>query len=77
MTRMSLIMTQSSFMKTQFNYFQLDPPDNVNEIMKNGVKAWTVERGIDITEFQESVEWDLMSVVGTKHMNFYPCCDYP
>ena len=56
---------------------QLDPPENVKEVINNDLKEWSVELGIDISEFQESVEWDLMSVVGTKHVLSYPCCDYP
>lgn len=36
-----------------------------------------VEQGADITEFTESVEWDLMSVYSHRHVRWYPCCDYP
>uniref|UniRef100_A0A914CH19 Neurotransmitter-gated ion-channel transmembrane domain-containing protein n=1 Tax=Acrobeloides nanus TaxID=290746 RepID=A0A914CH19_9BILA len=33
--------------------------------------------GIDISEYVENVEWDLLSVVGTRNERRYPCCDYP
>ncbi|KJH46577.1 Neurotransmitter-gated ion-channel transmembrane region [Dictyocaulus viviparus] len=33
--------------------------------------------GVDISTYQESVEWDLLSVLGTRHEKWYPCCDYP
>ncbi|KAH7725922.1 CRE-ACR-6 protein [Aphelenchoides avenae] len=38
---------------------------------------WRVELGVDLSEFQESVEFDLLSAVGIRHDKRYPCCDYP
>jgi hypothetical protein len=31
-----------------------------------------VNVGVDITEFQDSVEFDLLSVVGRRHEKYYP-----
>ncbi|CAD6194789.1 unnamed protein product [Caenorhabditis auriculariae] len=39
--------------------------------------VWKVERGVDLAQYQESVEWDLLSVNGVRHEKWYPCCDYP
>jgi hypothetical protein len=38
---------------------------------------WRVDMGIDISEYQESVEFDLLTVVGVRHEKRYTCCDYP
>lgn len=56
---------------------QLDN-DTVVETMdeKNDI-LWTVEFGIDISEFQESVEWDLMAVPAVRHYKTYTCCPEP
>ncbi|KAK0394160.1 hypothetical protein QR680_000598 [Steinernema hermaphroditum] len=51
--------------------------DNVSKQIENGETVWKVQRGIDVSEYQESVEWDLLSIVGTRHEKRYPCCDYP
>ncbi|GMR54310.1 hypothetical protein PMAYCL1PPCAC_24505, partial [Pristionchus mayeri] len=51
--------------------------DEVVEVQTPEGIEWTVERGIDISEYQESVEFDLLSVVGKRHEKYYPCCDYP
>ncbi|GMT01297.1 hypothetical protein PENTCL1PPCAC_23471, partial [Pristionchus entomophagus] len=51
--------------------------DEVVEVRTTEGIEWTVERGIDISEYQESVEFDLLSVVGKRHEKYYPCCDYP
>uniref|UniRef100_A0A914WQA3 Uncharacterized protein n=1 Tax=Plectus sambesii TaxID=2011161 RepID=A0A914WQA3_9BILA len=51
--------------------------DRVQRIVTGNETEWTVEVGIDVSEFQESVEWQLMSVIGTRHKKWYPCCSYP
>lgn len=33
--------------------------------------------GMDVSEYQDSVEWDLIGVIGDRHKKRYPCCDYP
>uniref|UniRef100_A0A7E4US62 Neur_chan_LBD domain-containing protein n=1 Tax=Panagrellus redivivus TaxID=6233 RepID=A0A7E4US62_PANRE len=54
------------------------PETDVVQVIQNGnTTVWRVEAGMDISEYQESVEWDLMSIVGNRHMRYYPCCDYP
>jgi hypothetical protein len=40
--------------------------------MSDGSVEMKVEIGIDITEFQDSVEFDLLSVVGVRHEKYYP-----
>ena len=50
----------------------------VEEITENNNNTkWRVNQGIDISEYQEAVEWDLLGVVATRHRKFYPCCNYP
>uniref|UniRef100_A0AAF5DI52 Uncharacterized protein n=1 Tax=Strongyloides stercoralis TaxID=6248 RepID=A0AAF5DI52_STRER len=36
---------------------------------------WYIENAIDIDEFQESVEWDVVEIRGLKHKVKYPCCE--
>uniref|UniRef100_A0A1I7ZG55 Neur_chan_LBD domain-containing protein n=1 Tax=Steinernema glaseri TaxID=37863 RepID=A0A1I7ZG55_9BILA len=64
-----------------FGGYELDlvhpTTDNVSKELENGETVWRVERGIDVSEYQESVEWDLLTIVGTRHEKRYPCCDYP
>lgn len=38
--------------------------------------VWVVDKGIDISDYQESVEFDLMSTRGVRHERRYPCCSY-
>jgi nicotinic acetylcholine receptor len=45
--------------------------------MDDGSTELKVDIGIDITEFQEAVDFDLLSVVGRRHEKYYPCCDFP
>ena len=51
--------------------------DVVEKIEVENNTIWNVKMGMDISEYQESVEWDLLGVVGTRHEKYYPCCDYP
>ncbi|CAD5206911.1 unnamed protein product [Bursaphelenchus okinawaensis] len=51
--------------------------DSVKRILSDGTTEIRVEVGVDITEYQESVEFDLLSVVGSRHERYYPCCDFP
>uniref|UniRef100_A0A1I7WTX0 Neur_chan_LBD domain-containing protein n=1 Tax=Heterorhabditis bacteriophora TaxID=37862 RepID=A0A1I7WTX0_HETBA len=47
--------------------------DKVRHVLRYNESEWEVERGIDLSEYQESVEWDLLSVLGTRHEKWYPC----
>lgn len=51
--------------------------DDVRYVVRKNESEWDVERGVDVSAYQESVEWDLLSVLGTRHEKWYPCCDYP
>ncbi|KAL6730928.1 hypothetical protein Aduo_001847 [Ancylostoma duodenale] len=51
--------------------------DDVRYVVRNNESGWDVERGVDVSAYQESVEWDLLSVLGTRHEKWYSCCDYP
>ncbi|KAI1712822.1 neurotransmitter-gated ion-channel ligand binding domain-containing protein [Ditylenchus destructor] len=61
--------------------FELDmvhlDSDVVEHISYDNGTEWRVELGVDISEYVPSVEFDLLSVVGTRHEKRYPCCDYP
>ncbi|CAD5210300.1 unnamed protein product [Bursaphelenchus xylophilus] len=56
---------------------QPDSDDLENITLPDGSCEIRVEVGVDITEYQESVEFDLLSVVGSRHERYYPCCDFP
>ena len=49
------------------------------QVVPNGpsVKVYEVEKGIDISEYYESVEWDLLSVTAQKNVKYYACCEEP
>ncbi|XGW23390.1 hypothetical protein V3C99_005545 [Haemonchus contortus] len=51
--------------------------DDVKYVVRKNESEWDVERGVDVSTYQESVEWDLLSILGTRHEKWYPCCDYP
>ncbi|KAF0288820.1 Acetylcholine receptor subunit alpha-like [Amphibalanus amphitrite] len=36
-----------------------------------------VKRGVDLSEFYMSVEWDILDVPAVRHEKFYTCCDEP
>jgi len=36
-----------------------------------------VDLGIDLTEFYQSVEWDILAVPAQRNVKFYTCCDEP
>jgi nicotinic acetylcholine receptor len=49
------------------------PRTNV-EINKEGTtKLYTVETGIDMSDYYTSVEWDVLAVPAQKNIKFYPC----
>ncbi|KAL3093139.1 hypothetical protein niasHT_022589 [Heterodera trifolii] len=61
--------------------FELDmvhlDTDVVEHVSQENGTVWNVELGVDISEYQESVEFELLSVTGRRHEKRYPCCDYP
>uniref|UniRef100_A0A183C4W0 Neur_chan_LBD domain-containing protein n=1 Tax=Globodera pallida TaxID=36090 RepID=A0A183C4W0_GLOPA len=61
--------------------FELDmvhlDTDVVEHVSQENGTVWNVELGVDISEYQESVEFELLSVIGRRHEKRYPCCDYP
>uniref|UniRef100_A0A915DGL7 Uncharacterized protein n=1 Tax=Ditylenchus dipsaci TaxID=166011 RepID=A0A915DGL7_9BILA len=61
----------------ELDMVHLDTGYVVEHISYDNGTEWRVELGVDISEYQESVEFDLLSVVGTRHEKRYPCCDYP
>merc|ERR1719348_2578599 len=48
-----------------------------DEVHKDGVDLPVVDFGIDLTEFYQSVEWDILSVPAKRNVKFYTCCDEP
>jgi nicotinic acetylcholine receptor len=40
-------------------------------------KLYVVEHGIDMTDYYQSVEWDVLSVPAQKNIKFYDCCLEP
>jgi nicotinic acetylcholine receptor, invertebrate len=49
------------------------------EVPKDGrpKKLYTVETGIDMSDYYESVEWDVLSILAQKNIKFYECCPEP
>lgn len=48
-------------------------------IRKGGIstKLYTVETGIDMSDFYQSVEWDVLSIPAQKNIKYYDCCLEP
>ncbi|KHN83906.1 Acetylcholine receptor subunit alpha-type unc-63 [Toxocara canis] len=65
-----------TFGGTELDLHHLESDDVERVVVANDTE-WRVEMGVDLSEYQESVEWDLMSAEGTRHKKWYPCCDYP
>ncbi|XP_031627542.1 acetylcholine receptor subunit alpha-like isoform X2 [Contarinia nasturtii] len=55
-----------------YDGFQVDLRHN-DEL--NGTNV--VEVGVDLTEFYQSVEWDILEVPAVRNEKFYTCCDEP
>ncbi|CAJ0944557.1 unnamed protein product, partial [Mesorhabditis belari] len=50
--------------------------DQVEEHEENGEKQSSVPLGVDLSQFQESVEWELLAAKSTRHERWYSCCNY-
>ena len=47
-------------------------------IIGNGVtKLYQIERGIDMSDYYQSVEWDILSIPAQKNIKYYNCCPEP
>ena len=48
-------------------------------IPKTGIstKLYTVEMGIDMSDYYQSVEWDILSIPAQKNVKYYDCCAEP
>ena len=48
-------------------------------IPKNGLstKLYTVQMGIDMSDYYQSVEWDILSIPAQKNVKYYACCVEP
>jgi hypothetical protein len=48
-------------------------------IRKGGIstKLYTVEMGIDLSDYYQSVEWDILSIPAQKNIKYYDCCIEP
>jgi nicotinic acetylcholine receptor len=48
-----------------------------NSIMEknpNVTKKYTVVTGIDMSDYYQSVEWDVLSIPAQKNVKVYDCC---
>jgi len=68
------------------NLINLEHIDKKNSIMekntiipKNGLstKLYTVQMGIDMSDYYQSVEWDILSIPAQKNIKYYACCAEP
>jgi nicotinic acetylcholine receptor len=48
-------------------------------VPKNGLstKLYTVQMGIDMSDYYQSVEWDILSIPAQKNVKYYDCCAEP
>jgi nicotinic acetylcholine receptor len=48
------------------------------DIAKDGpTKVYTVDNGIDMSDYYTSVEWDVLAVPAQKNIKYYLCCPTP
>jgi nicotinic acetylcholine receptor, invertebrate len=49
------------------------------KIKKDGIPLplYQVSEGIDMSDYYDSVEWDILEVPATKNIKFYKCCAEP
>ena len=40
-------------------------------------KLYTIETGIDMSDYYQSVEWDVLSIPAQKNIKYYDCCVEP
>lgn len=45
--------------------------------MKQEPGSNMVARGIDLSDFYLSVEWDILEVPASRNEEYYPCCTEP
>ena len=51
---------------------------NISRLNNGGTtKLYTVEPGIDMSDYYTSVEWDVLAVPAQKNIKVYPCCPEP
>ena len=48
-------------------------------INKGGIstKLYSVDQGIDMSDYYQSVEWDVLSIPAQKNIKYYDCCVEP
>lgn len=45
--------------------------------MKQEAGSNLVAKGIDLSDFYLSVEWDILEVPASRNEEYYPCCTEP
>jgi hypothetical protein len=61
------------------NLEHIDKNKSIREqspVIKKGVstKLYTVVMGIDMSDYYQSVEWDILTIPAQKNIKFYDCC---
>ncbi|CAF0856859.1 unnamed protein product [Brachionus calyciflorus] len=52
-------------------------PINYKLTHEVSTQIYTVETGIDMSDYYESVEWDILSIPAQKNVKYYDCCIEP
>ncbi len=47
---------------------------NNNDTDKTSKKLYIVQKGIDMSDYYQSVEWDILSIEAQKNVKYYDCC---
>jgi len=47
---------------------------NNNDTDKTSKKLYIVQEGIDMSDYYQSVEWDILSIEAQKNVKYYDCC---
>lgn len=48
---------------------------NGNTTLKTSKKVYIVQGGIDMSDYYQSVEWDILSIPAQKNVKYYDCCN--
>lgn len=52
-------------------------PTNNEPSKGHSTEIYTVKAGIDMSDYYESVEWDILSIPAQKNVKYYDCCVEP
>lgn len=63
--------------KAKGNIDSIEEKASKNLSLKTSKKVYIVQGGIDMSDYYQSVEWDILSIPAQKNVKYYDCCNEP